>query len=217
MREQHLQHNRSESGVYHYAIRFMNRQVNINSAEPPAQFLEHVQQLHDLFALPQLEGFQIWVENGTWIPLKGVVEESTKLLSPDIVEDVVAEEDNRYELGKLLTERYMDWTAEVKKIMNNGVRRASDPSRLRNLHRKINTVEQGVRVLRTNEVGTEAVFDVFKLLMNPDVKHPEGMMHVSRATVFRYKKKIREQLGRWALESLSCEQLGELVVRHPHS
>ena len=205
---------RGEHVVYRYAVHFLNEQVAVNSCMQPEQFLELVNELHDLFSLGNFSGYEVWQEDGIWIPLHGVQEQSNAVLLPEVISDIPVKQNNHYELGSILFRHYASQKEEERTINSYFSRRSTDPARLELLQSKIRVVDRAFYELATEKWAQDIpVLDLVRMFSDSDytIEVIGEVTHISRATLFRHKRAIQEELGRWAVENLTHEKLNWLL------
>jgi len=138
---------RGDDVVYRYAVHFMNDQVVMDSCLEPEHFLELVNQFHSLFALGNFSGYEVWQEDGMWIPLYGVEDESNGVLLPEVISDIPVKQNNFHELGSMLIKLYVSQKQEEKTINSYLSRRSSDPARLKLLQSKNQVIDSALQEL----------------------------------------------------------------------
>ena len=205
---------RGEHVVYRYAVHFLNEQVAVNSCMQPEQFLELVNELHDLFSLGNFSGYEVWQEDGIWIPLHGVQEQSNAVLLPEVISDMPVKQNNNYDLGSILFKHYASQKKEERTIKSYFSRRSTDPARLELLQSKIRVVDRAFYELATEKWAQDIpVLDLVRMFTDNDyaIEAIVEETHISRATLFRHKRTIQEELGRWAVQNLTHNELNWLL------
>ena len=205
---------RGEQVVYRYAVHFMNEQVVVNTCMQPEQFLELLTELHGLFSLGNFAGYEVWQEDGVWIPLRGVKEESNAVLLPEVISDIPVEQNNHYELGEILFRNYGRHKEEERIINSYLSRRSTDPARVKLLQSKIQIIDRAFDELAKEKWAQEIpVVALVSMLSDKDYTIEEivAEAHISRATVFRHRRTIQKELGRWAVHNLNHDELSWLL------
>ena len=198
--------------MFQYAVRFLNKIVEFDSFYPPQQFLAETQKYHDLFALPELDGFQVWQKDDIWIPLYGVKDRAPRLFLDAIVEaDEV--KTNDLAVGERLVSNYRAWKMEMAEANKQAIYKDVERSLLDELEQKMRRVKQGIDALESGVLQVSLATEVFSVMTQPSgslVKDAQTL-HVSIATLKRYKRAVREGLGSWALRNLSQSELQDLL------
>lgn len=202
--------------AYRYGVFNLNRKTEIESCEPPERFLEMAEKFHEVFGL-DLPNYEIWQEDGAWMPLYGVDESlSQTVLFPDVIDTNVNKGKNADVVGKKLVSNYKGWTREVRAIEKHNARRESDQLRLDVLNKNIERVNRLVDIVKENsEFKKGEVVRMFERMIENEEKHAyislARKMNMSVATLYRLEKRIIRALGECGMSKLTSRELDDLL------
>ncbi len=196
-----------------FALRFLNRQMEIETTASLDEFMEMTKRFHELFAIPRYEGYQVWYDNGgLWESVHGV-KDPMFILFAEMIQDVQPSVDNSEEIGKAVIENYRLWRNEVADIEKNGQRRKYDESLLIDLKSRMDVIHKALRDLKADlkEVNVFAIFTFLIDNQKVSVTQKEQRLHVSKTTVWRQENLFLKLLGAWILNRIHGEKFDSLI------
>lgn len=205
---------------YHYGVFNLNRKTEFESCEPPERFLETVEKFHEIFGL-DLPDYEVWQNDGAWMPLHGVPVYSQTVLLPDVLDTTVVDKGKNAEaVGKKLLSNYRLWKREVRTIEKYGARRDSDRERLKVLNEKITQVLWLVESVKTTKKfkqikKIELVRAFERMTKNTEKRSYYSFaqeLSISVATLYRLEKRLTKALGECSIRKLTSAEL-DLLLR----
>lgn len=116
-------------------------------------------------------------------------------------------------IGDKLLSHYVAWKRELLKLRKQPLRYEIDRSLLDSLEQMMRCVEQGIETLEDGSLKPIPVTAVFSAMTQStdSIVRDAQTLHVSIATLKRYKRAIRQALGAWALRDLSETELQDML------
>ncbi|MCF8568328.1 hypothetical protein LLE49_26760 [Alicyclobacillus tolerans] len=199
--------------AYRYGVVNLSRKSEFESCEPPERFVEMAEKFHRLFGVESLN-YEIWQNEGTWIPLHGVPFAQTALL-PDVLDTLANKSKKADVVGKKILNNYRRWQREIRNIQRYRARRESDPSRLEILEGNTKKVQWLVSLAKDKEFQDIDVVRIFdRMIENGQKLSYQSLarkMSISVATLYRVEKRLTKALGESAIHEMTHKELDELL------
>lgn len=198
---------------YRYGVYNLNRKAEIESCEPPERFVEMAEAFHRLFGVESLD-YEIWQNEGIWIPLHGISIGQTALL-PDVLDHIETKTKNADVVGKKILNHYRRWQQEIRNIQRYHARRESDAVRMELLQENIKKIQWLVRFAKDKDFHDLDVVRMFeRMVANGQKLSYQSLareMSMSVATLYRVEKRLTKALGESAIQQLTHKELDELL------